>query len=102
MIARRGKRIRHSLEQIFSVVLNHRSLAVHHAVIDDHVRAEYMSDALMSKTHAKRRNVRAESADDLIGKTGFLGRTRPRRNQQPLRVERAHLVQVDLVVAMYL
>ena len=91
MIARRGKRIRHALEQIFSVVLNRRSLAVHHAVIHHDFRAERVPDALMAEADAEHRNLRCERADDFVGQAGFARRTRAGRNQDALRLQRADL-----------
>src|SRR5258707_6301193 len=60
MIARGGKRIRHTLEEILSVMLNERRFAVHHSVIHNDVAAENVPDALMSETDAERRHLRTK------------------------------------------
>src|ERR1043166_6147229 len=66
MIARRRKRIRHPLEQILAVVLNQRSLAMHHPVVHNDIASEHVPDALMPKADSQRRNLRAERPDDFI------------------------------------
>ena len=49
VIAGGGEGIGHALEQILPVVLNERSFAVHHAVVDDNISAEHVPDALMAE-----------------------------------------------------
>ena len=60
MIARRRKRIGHAFEQILAVMLNRRGLAVHHAIIHDHFRAEGVADALVPEANAEERDLLAE------------------------------------------
>ena len=64
---------------------------MHHAVIDHHIRAENMTDALMAETNAERGNGGAEGADDFVREAGLVGRTRAGRNQDAIRLQRAHL-----------
>ena len=69
----------------FAIMFNGGCLAMHHAVIDHDVAAEDVADALMAEAHPERRDVCAETADDLVGQTRFTRRTRAGRNQDPLR-----------------
>ena len=94
VVARRHKRIGHPLKQVLAVVFNRRSLAVHHAVIDDDFRAEDVADALMAQANAEKRRGWPEGADDLIRQARFARRTRSRRNQDALRLQLADLVGV--------
>src|SRR5438552_13722378 len=82
MVARRGKRIRHAGEQVLVVMLNGRSLAVHHAIIDDDVRAEGVADALVSEANAKGRNVLAKGANHVVRETRCARRTGTGRYQK--------------------
>ena len=52
MITGGGKWIGHILEKLLAVVLDQRSLAVHHAEIDHHVAAEDVANALVPQTNA--------------------------------------------------
>src|SRR5688572_21528821 len=54
MITSRRKWVGHSLEQFASVMPNGRGLAVHHAIIDHHIRAKRVANALMPETDAER------------------------------------------------
>ena len=61
MIAGGGEGIGHAREKVLAVVLDGGGFAVHHAVIDDDLRAEDMADALVAEADAKERQARAES-----------------------------------------
>ena len=100
MVAGGGEGIGHALEQVLAVMLNERGLAVHHAVVDDDVAAEDMADALVPQADAEGGDLRSEGADDFIGQPGFARRARPRRYQDPLRRERADLLDRNAVVAV--
>ena len=101
MVACRGKGIWHAFEKILTIVLNHRSFAMHHAVIDDDICSKGVTDALMAQANTENRNFLAELSDDVVGETGFVGRTGPGRHEDPLRVQRFSLVQSDLVIPAY-
>src|ERR1039457_7643178 len=52
MIARGDKGIGHPHKKVLAVVLNRRGFAVHHAVIYHHLRAEHVSDALVTEAES--------------------------------------------------
>src|SRR3974390_842597 len=62
MVAGGGEGIGHALEQVLAVVLNERGLAVHHAVVDDHIASENMTDALVPQADAEGGDLRPEGA----------------------------------------
>src|SRR5436190_19491911 len=100
MVAGRGEGIRHAFEQIFAVMLNGRGLPMHHAIIDDHVATEDVANALVTKADSQRRDVRAETAYDLIGKTGFSWRARAGRYKNAVGVQFANALESNLVIAV--
>src|SRR5687768_12307534 len=99
MIARGGEGIGHVREQITAIVLNGRSLAVHHAVIYHHISAERVPDTLVAQTNAKERHVLAKATDDFIRKARFTRRAWPWGNEDAFRFQLTDLIERDLVVA---
>src|SRR5579859_1773485 len=100
VIARGGKGIGHAFKEVLPVMLYGRSLAVHHAVIDDDLAAEGVANALMSQTNAEERGIAAKSADDFIGEAGFARGTGTGGNENAFGLQFADLVEGNLVVAM--
>ena len=77
MIARRLERIGKTAEDALTVVMNRRSLTVHHACVAHYLAAEDVTDALMAETDAKDRRRRGEAFQHFIRDAGFARRTRP-------------------------
>ena len=67
MIACSSEWVGHSLEKIFAVVLNHGSFAVHHPIVDNHVAAEDVPDALVTQANSKCGDLGTEDADNFVG-----------------------------------
>src|SRR5690242_18120614 len=68
MIASGQEWVRHSSEEVPSVVFDRRGFAVHHPVIHDHIRTKSMSDALVPEAYPQQWQLGPESANDVIGK----------------------------------
>ena len=102
MVSSRGKWVGHALEQVLAVVLNRGGFSVHHAVIHDHIRAEDMTDALMSEADAQRWDLGAECADNFVGQTRFARRTRTRRDKDSVGVQAPNCCESNLIISMNL
>src|SRR5579859_511766 len=103
MVAGRGKRVRHSLEQILAVVFNPRCFAVHHPIIYNHFRTEGVADALVAQADAKDRNApAAELADDLVREAGLTRRAGAGGHENALRLQLAYRIERNLIVPPHL
>jgi len=103
MIARGRKGIGHAGKQILSVMPNRGGFAVHHPVIDYYLGAKSMADALMPQTNTKNGySLGSKCLDDVVGKTGFAGRTRPGRHENALRLQRSNRVERNLIIPPHL
>src|SRR5215472_13250870 len=68
VIPRREEGIWHAFEQVTAVMFDWRCFAMHHPVIDHHLRAKHMADALMAEADPKDWNpLVAKLPDDFVG-----------------------------------
>src|SRR5438477_11013480 len=66
MVAGRKEWIRHAGKKIFAIVLNRRSLPMHHPVIHHHLGPKSVPDALMPQANSQERQLRTELTNDVI------------------------------------
>ena len=80
--------------------MNGGYFAVHHPIIDNHLRPESVPDALVPEADPEHGRRSAKGTNDFVREPRFARRTRAGRHQDPLGVQGADLVEGDLVVAM--
>src|SRR5665213_1172689 len=78
VIARGLEWIGHTAEHALAVVMNGRSLAVHHSRVTHHLAAKNVADALVAETDAQDRRRRGEAFQHFIRDAGLARCTRPR------------------------
>ncbi len=99
VIAGAGEFVIEAAEDATAVVGDGRGLAVHQVRGADHPAAVGLADRLMAETDAEDRDVGAEPLDRLDADAGFGRRAGAGGEDDPLGIERGHLVDGDLVVA---
>ena len=88
-----------SFEDGPSVVLHQAGLAVHEVRSADHLAPERLGDGLVAEAHSQNRHPVGHGFDQLDRDAGLLRRARPRRDHDPVGLQRTHASDVDFVVA---
>ena len=101
MIAGRGKRLRQPFEDARGVMMDRRGLAMHQRSGVDNPSAERLANGLMPQANSENRHTTSEGFYQRHRYARFVGRARPGRNNDALRVERIDLLNGYFVIAKY-
>src|SRR5579884_383957 len=99
VIAVRNHRRSQPLKDCASVMFHHAGLAVHDAVGANYSSAECRPDRLMSETDAQYGNFPGKLLDQLNRDSRLVGRAGAGRDHDLARMQFAHLVHGDLIIA---
>src|SRR5512146_3286986 len=83
-----------------AVVFYHGRLAVHQTISPDDFSAERDRQGLMAEADAEKRQTSGEMPDRIDGHSSLVRRAGPRRDDDPVRLQRLDLLDRDLVVAV--
>ena len=99
VIARHLELVGQALEQPCAAIADRRQLAVHRLGRADHLAAVDLADRLVAEADAEQRDRRPGLGDQVEADAGLVGRARPRRQHDRLRLHADRRVDGDLVVA---
>lgn len=93
--------VRDVAEHPLPVVIDLRGLAVHDLPGADDLAAKRFADGLMAEADAEQRDVALRGVDERNGDSGVGGRTRPRRDDDLLRLKRERLFDGQFIVPVH-
>ena len=102
MIPRRRRWIRQAREESSTIVKNLRRLAVNWLIVSLDCHAVRITDRLMTEADTKNWNLAAKKTDEICTDAAFFGRTRTRRNHQPLWIQRTRFIACDRIIANHM
>ena len=85
-----------------AIVLHFAGFAMHKVLGANYVAAECSSNCLMSKADSQNGHLSGQRLDKRDADASILRSAGPGREHDPLRAESLHLLDTDLIIALYL